>query len=139
MPKSAAISGMTPHEHSGDRPPISAASTIIVGTRPLKARAISLSAPLASAAAVKVTEANRNGATQTRLASVKARLACACCQSPSAVSSPIRAMASHTRSTAGNRQDRAARLRDRTFISLVPLDRRVCQPQSGGRVVGHIG
>ncbi len=44
---SAAISGITPHEQNGDRPPNSAANTIIVEIRPWNTLAISASAPVA--------------------------------------------------------------------------------------------
>ena len=46
---SAAIKGITPHEQKGDTPPASAAMAIITAGDPVKARAISPSAPVAPA------------------------------------------------------------------------------------------
>ena len=45
----AAIRGMTPQEQNGDRPPNTAARTIIGASRPRKTSAIRPSAPLALA------------------------------------------------------------------------------------------
>ena len=49
MARSAAISGITPQEQKGDRPPKAAATRIISTGAPVKARAISPSAPVAPA------------------------------------------------------------------------------------------
>ena len=59
MASSAAINGMTPHEQNGDRPPNSAANTIIIDIRPVKARAISESAPDALAKAAMLIASSR--------------------------------------------------------------------------------
>ena len=46
---SAAITGMTPQEQNGESAPIRLAKTIMISARPVKARAIRFSAPLALA------------------------------------------------------------------------------------------
>ena len=46
---SAAITGMTPQEQNGDSAPIRLATTIMTAGRPVNARAIRFSAPLALA------------------------------------------------------------------------------------------
>ncbi len=56
--RSAAISGITPQEQNGDKPPASAPKAIIRSGEPVKAFATRLSAPVAPAQAATAMENN---------------------------------------------------------------------------------
>ena len=60
--KRPAMSGITPHEQKGVRPPTTAAMGITQPSRPSKARATIASVPLALAAAANRTESANHGA-----------------------------------------------------------------------------
>ena len=64
--RSAAISGITPQEQKGDKPPARAPRAIIISGAPVNALAIRLSAPVAPAHAAIAIERIRNGAVLTR-------------------------------------------------------------------------
>ena len=75
---SAAMSGITPQEQNGESPPASAPSRIIRTGAPVKAFAMRLSAPVATAQAAIPMESKRYGAVFASEASVNSAEASAC-------------------------------------------------------------
>ena len=89
--RSAAMIGTTPQEQNGDSAPNSAAIRIIRAGLPVKARAITASAPEACAHAAIAAEASRNGASCARARPVKCNVSAPWAGDRAAIS-PIRAM-----------------------------------------------
>ncbi len=100
MASRAAISGITPHEQKGDNAPMPAAKTIIALVRPVNARAIKLSAPLAAAYAAKATERRRKGRTPVKASRVKRKERSACCGANSSSAAKMATTAVQARSSA---------------------------------------
>ena len=78
MYSKAAISGMTPQEQNGDTPPAAAASRIMTVVDPVKARAISPSAPVAAANAASPIDRTRYGPVWARFRSANTKLSIPC-------------------------------------------------------------
>ena len=104
---SAAMNGITSQEQKGVSPPTSAASTIIRLSRPTKARATSVSAPVAFSTATASTAKAMKGRVCRSAPSVKETEGRNCAGSSSATAARMASTASQTRPTFG----RSRRLR----------------------------